>query len=369
MIRMSRDHDKLKKQLRDLKSSLENGRFESGPPEPNLGDRIGLRRELDGHFSKVYAAHWGGSGGEDKLVSCSQDGKILVWDAVSKNKTNVISPQAPYMMTCAFDQNSSQAICAGGLDNVVSIYRLAENEEIAMRSRTSAKLIGHDGYVSCARFMGEHHIVSSSGDTTCMFFDVTTAQPLHYFKEHIGDVMSVSPKPGTTFEFISGSVDSQIKLWDVRTRASAGAVADYSDVNVGEIPGTACASRMKYEGHESDVNCVAFMSNGFTFASGSDDASCRMFDIRCHQEINNMRQTTMVTGLTSVDFSKSGRLLFAAYEDGNCYGWDTLVSQTDMGEESVRLKQEPQRCSYVSVHSEGKALAIASWEPVIKIYA
>ena len=38
------------------------------------------RRLLKGHFGKVYAMHWAGSNKE--LVSASQDGKLIVWDAV-----------------------------------------------------------------------------------------------------------------------------------------------------------------------------------------------------------------------------------------------------------------------------------------------
>ena len=37
------------------------------------------RRQLKGHFGKVYAMHWSGSNKE--LVSASQDGKLIVWDA------------------------------------------------------------------------------------------------------------------------------------------------------------------------------------------------------------------------------------------------------------------------------------------------
>jgi len=38
------------------------------------------RRSLKGHLAKIYAMHWA----EDKvsLVSASQDGKLLVWDAM-----------------------------------------------------------------------------------------------------------------------------------------------------------------------------------------------------------------------------------------------------------------------------------------------
>jgi guanine nucleotide-binding protein G(I)/G(S)/G(T) subunit beta-1 len=60
------------------------------------------------------------------------------------------------------------------------------------------------------------------------------------------------------------------------------------------------------------------------FATGSDDASCRLFDIRADCEMNQYTHDQIVCGITSVAFSKSGRLLFAGYDDFNCNVWDVL---------------------------------------------
>jgi len=49
------------------------------------------RRLLKGHFGKVYAMHW--SGNNKELVSASQDGKLIVWDAVLSK-----CPQAQYRL-------------------------------------------------------------------------------------------------------------------------------------------------------------------------------------------------------------------------------------------------------------------------------
>lgn len=60
------------------------------------------------------------------------------------------------------------------------------------------------------------------------------------------------------------------------------------------------------------------------FATGSDDATCRLFDIRADQEIGMYSHDNIICGITSVAFSKSGRLLLAGYDDFNCNVWDTL---------------------------------------------
>lgn len=69
---------------------------------------------------------------------------------------------------------------------------------------------------------------------------------------------------------------------------------------------------------------MQFFPNGNAFATGSDDATCRLFDLRADQELMVYSHDNIICGITSVAFSKSGRLLLAGYDDFNCNVWDTL---------------------------------------------
>ena len=69
---------------------------------------------------------------------------------------------------------------------------------------------------------------------------------------------------------------------------------------------------------------LQFFPNGNAFATGSDDATCRLFDLRADQELMIYSHDNIICGITSVAFSKSGRLLLAGYDDFNCNVWDTL---------------------------------------------
>jgi hypothetical protein len=44
------------------------------------------RRTMRGHLAKIYALHW--STDSQHVVSASQDGKLIVWDAYSGNKVH-----------------------------------------------------------------------------------------------------------------------------------------------------------------------------------------------------------------------------------------------------------------------------------------
>lgn len=182
--------------------------------------------------------------------------------------------------------------------------------------------------------------------------------------------MSLSLAPdGRTF--VSGACDASIKLWDVRD--------------------SMC--RQTFIGHESDINAVAvssgqagmaplcqapgphcgltplwshvlqFFPNGYAFTTGSDDATCRLFDLRADQELLMYSHDNIICGITSVAFSRSGRLLLAGYDDFNCNIWDAMK-----GDRAGVLAGHDNRVSCLGVTDDGMAVATGSWDSFLKIW-
>jgi len=307
----------------------------------NLEFDLKPRRILKGHFGKIYACHWGSD--SRHLVSASQDGKLIIWNGFTTNKVNAIPLRSSWVMTCAYSDSGNLVAC-GGLDNLCSVYKLPGGKEpIASSSKTYAELAQHEGYLSCCRFIGDGEIITSSGDTTCILWDVELKTPKAIFNDHQGDVMSVSIFDANG-RFVSGSCDTTAKLWDHRDKRLC-----------------ICT----FHGHESDINSVSFISEyGDAFATGSDDSSCRLFSIKAMQQINRFFDDKIVCGVTSVAFSKSGRRLFSGYDDNSCFVWNTLN-----GESVGQLKQHENRVSSVCVSPDGKALCTASWDTLLRIWA
>lgn len=139
-----------------------------------------------------------------------------------------------------------------------------------------------------------------------------------------------------------------------------------------------------------------FFPNSFAFGTGSDDATCRLFDIRADQVSNTIQKCMLlftrnvlmfsrnhhltklsfffqeltmyshdniICGITSVAFSKSGRLLLAGYDDFNCNVWDTLK-----GERAGVLAGHDNRVSCLGVTDDGMAVATGSWDSFLKIW-
>jgi guanine nucleotide-binding protein G(I)/G(S)/G(T) subunit beta-1 len=217
------------------------------------------KRTLKGHLAKIYAMHW--STDRRHLVSASQDGKLIIWDAYTTNKVHAIPLRSSWVMTCAYAPSGNFVAC-GGLDNICSIYNL--NQQRDGPTRVARELSGHAGYLSCCRFINDRSILTSSGDMTCMKWDIETGQKVTEFADHLGDVMSISLNPTNQNTFISGACDAFAKLWDIRAGKAV----------------------QTFAGHESDINAIQFFPDGHSFVTGSDDATCRLFDIRADRELN-----------------------------------------------------------------------------------
>jgi len=332
----------IRAEIMRIKEEKCNGIFGAPAALPN-GGQLKARRQLRGHFGKVYAMHWAGAGASDELVSASQDGKLIIWNASTTNKKQAIPLRSSWVMTCAFEQSNNQMVACGGLDNLCSIYKVSD--ESASTSRATKELASHDGYLSCCRFVGDSKIVTSSGDSTCIFWDIERGEPLNYFTDHSGDVMSVAVNQQNENLFVSGSCDATCKLWDIRQNQC-------------------CAT---FVGHESDINAVSFFPDGMAFGTGSDDSSCRLFDIRCYQECNTYIAEKILSGITSVAFSSSGRLMFAGYDDYLAQAWDTV--QANPTAPVMALTGHENRVSCLGVSADGNAVATGSWDTLLKVFA
>ena len=107
---------------------------------------------------------------------------------------------------------------------------------------------------------------------------------------------SVSINGSNSRMFVSGSCDATARLWD--TRVASRAVRTF-------------------QGHQGDVNSVKFFPDGNRFGTGSDDGTCRLFDIRTGHQLqvytHPQQDHNNTPDVTSIAFSISGRLLFASY--------------------------------------------------------
>ncbi|KAL5704565.1 hypothetical protein ACHQM5_022973 [Ranunculus cassubicifolius] len=311
-------------------------------------------RTLQGHTGKVYSLDW--TPEKNRIVSASQDGRLIVWNALTSQKTHAIKLPCAWVMTCAFSP-SGQSVASGGLDSICTIFNLNSPIDKDGNLPVSRLLSGHKGYISSCQYVPDEdtHLITSSGDQTCVLWDVTTGQRISVFggefpSGHTGDVLSVSINKSNSKMFVSGSCDATVRLWD--TRIASRAVRTF-------------------HGHEGDVNTVKFFPDGLRFGTGSDDGTCRLFDMRTGHQLQVYYQPhgdNEVSTVTSIAFSVSGRLLFVGYSNGDCYVWDTLVAEVVLNLGSLQNSHEG-RITCLGMSSDGSALCTGSSDKNLKIWA
>ncbi|KAJ1859870.1 G protein subunit beta, partial [Coemansia sp. RSA 486] len=85
-----REAEQLKERIRSTREKLADTTLRQAAERVSALPKISMkvRRTLKGHLAKIYAMHWAED--ERHLVSASQDGKLIVWDAFSTNKIHAI---------------------------------------------------------------------------------------------------------------------------------------------------------------------------------------------------------------------------------------------------------------------------------------
>ncbi|XP_045777498.1 guanine nucleotide-binding protein subunit beta-5 [Maniola jurtina] len=296
-----------------------------------------MRRVLKGHQAKVLCCDW--SPDKRHIVSSSQDGKVLVWDAFAATKEQSIATPSTWVLACAYAP-SGALVAAGGLDNKVTVFALGD-DEAAARKRTVGT---HAGYVAAVLFPNtDRQVLTASGDGTCALWDVESGQLLQSFQAHAADVLALDLAPtdlGDTF--VSGGGDRQVLVWDMRSGHAVQA----------------------FDAHRSDVTAVRFHPAGDALATGCDDSACRLFDLRADREVARYGKDSVIFGVNSVEWSLSGRLLFAAYSDHTACAWDALRA----ARVGVLCGHE-HRVAHVTLAPDGTALATASWDSTVRVWA
>lgn len=158
------------------------------------------RRVLKGHQAKVLCSDW--SPDKRHIVSSSQDGKLIVWDAFTTSKEHSVTMPTTWVMACAYAPSGNLIAC-GGLDNKVTVYPVNSDDEMQSKKKTVGT---HTSYTSCCIFPNsDQQILTGSGDSTCALWDVESGQLLQSFHGHTGDIMSIDLAPNETGNtFVSG---------------------------------------------------------------------------------------------------------------------------------------------------------------------
>ena len=138
-------------------------------------------KEYQGHFGKLYALDW--SDDSKYIVTCSQDGKLIVWDAYSTNKKLSIQPHCSAWILAVTFSPKYDLVAFGGLDDVVTIYKCTDDDgqKLTVNDEKIVDLQKHEGYISCIRFVNSDNEVLSVPEMVVVYYGMLKNKRQEYF--------------------------------------------------------------------------------------------------------------------------------------------------------------------------------------------
>jgi len=151
------------------------------------------------------------------------------------------------------------------------------------------RLLGHDGPVNDAAFVGTDRALTGSDDGTLALWDLDSGEALRRLKGHAAKVVDVAVSPDGK-RAASASWDRTVRVW----RIADGALI------------------AQLEGHTGPVNAVAFSADGKHLYSGSYDGSIREWGADGGETTPSRPVIEYGWGINTFQMLPGGRIVFGA---------------------------------------------------------
>ncbi|NJR74165.1 MAG: protein kinase, partial [Scytonema sp. CRU_2_7] len=114
-------------------------------------------------------------------------------------------------------------------------------------------------------------------------------------------------------------------------------------------------------GHSGDVNSLAFNSLGTTLASGSDDKTIKLWNLKSRKEIRTLKGHKGI--IYSVAISPDGQTLVSGSDDNAAKVWNLKT-----GQEIRTIEAHSSLINSVTITPDGQKVASGSYDKTIKIW-
>jgi WD40 repeat protein len=200
---------------------------------------------------------------------------------------------------------------------------------------------------------GGQLLASSTSGGIIQLWNPATGRAVRTWPARAGVVVSSLAFSPNGKLLASGSGDGTIGLWNPSTGQCLRRLRVM-------VPGA--HSGDQFQGRGQGVYSVAFSPDGRWLATGQEDRTARIWDVRTGQQIQTMRADTQ-RGVWSVAFSPDGKTLATGGDDGTARLWQTATGRP------IRVLHGHSWYVYSLAFSpDGKTLATAGGDAVIQLW-
>ncbi|HEV2705299.1 MAG TPA: hypothetical protein VGV59_05205 [Pyrinomonadaceae bacterium] len=293
------------------------------------------REMLEAHDEVVTSVAYSPDG--RSIVTASVDGKVVIWDAVSRRETASLNWGAhpvKSVTSIAYSPDGRWLAVAAG-DNTVRLWdRNAPQKEASILRGAKASLY------AIAFAPDGRRLAAGGADQNILVWnlDAQAAAPI-MLKANQDTVHAVAFSPDGR---LLASAGNDVKLWEMLAPEPRAVTLD---------------------GHKQPVVALSFSPDGALLATGSEDGRIGLWNMR-----SPARTSVMLEGhdgaVTAVAFSPDGKMLGSGSEDNTVRLWDTTLPAA----KPITLGRHREIVSSLAFSRDGRVLVSGGYDKKVKLW-
>ena len=242
--------------------------------------------------------------GDRRIIGGIDSGDLLVWDAQTGDRTATLSLHQGRIWSVAVDAQKKR-IASASDDYTIRLWD-------ATTGQCLTTLSGHNSWVRAVSFSNHGRYLASAGDDcTVRIWNTVSGICSSVLDRASHWIRTVSFDPTNARYVVSGGDARVVTRWDRKENT-------YEEL----------------AHHEHRICSVAHRYDGRLIASGSDDATVIVWNVKNKEIVHHFKQPHL--GVKSVSFSPDGRYLAAGGEDQVVYVWD--LNQAEPNQHCLKLR-------------------------------